>query len=101
MQDATSQKIWFPSTKDKLGRLSQGFQGGVKAQDAMDFIFKDEVPSHKTVTYANFVCDYHPLKSEPFRVHMTVGVISDHKKHNSKFCAIDLKDFFLNTPTYG
>ena len=26
------------------------------------------------------------------------GVISDHKKYNSKFCAIDLKDFFLNTP---
>ena len=26
------------------------------------------------------------------------SVISDHKKHNSKFCAIDLKDFFLNTP---
>ena len=26
------------------------------------------------------------------------SVISDHKKHNSKFCAIDLKDLFLNTP---
>ena len=26
------------------------------------------------------------------------SVISDHAKYNSKFCAIDLKDFFLNTP---
>ena len=90
----------------------------------MDFIHKHEVPSHKVDTYANFVCDYRPLKSEPFRARMTVGgdklsydddtgsptaslleakllansVILDHKKHNSKFCAIDLKDFFLNTP---
>ena len=87
----------------------------------MDFIHKHEVPSHKTVTYANFVCDYCPLKSEPFRVRMTVGgdklsydddtgsptasiletkllansIILDDKKHNSKFCAIDLKDFFI------
>ena len=107
-----------------MERLSQGFKGRVQAQDTMDFIHKHEVPSHKTVTYANFVCDYCPLKSKPFRVQMTAGgyklsydddtdsptvsiletkllansVISDHKKHNSKFCAIYLKDFFLNTP---
>ena len=86
----------------------------------MDFIHKHEVPTHKVFTYANFVCDYRPLKSEPFRVRMTVGgdklsydndtgsptaslleakllansVISDHKKYNAKFCAIYLKDFF-------
>ena len=24
------------------------------------------------------------------------NVISDHHKHNSKFCSISLKDFFLN-----
>ena len=124
LQDPIINIIWFPSTENEMERLSQGFKGRVQAQDAMDFIHKHEVPSHKTVTYANFVCDYHPLKSEPFRVRMTVGgdklsydddtgsstasiletrllansVISDHKKHNSRFCAIDLKDFFLNTP---
>ena len=124
LQDPISSKIWFPSTENKLGRYSQGFKERVKAQDAMDFIHKHEVPPHKTVTYANFVCDYRPLKSKPFRVRMTVGgdklsndedtgsptasiletkllansVISDHKKHNSRFCAINLKDFFLNTP---
>ena len=26
------------------------------------------------------------------------SVISDHARHNSKFCAINLKDFFLKTP---
>ena len=91
----------------------------------MDFIHKHEVPNHKLVKYVNFVCNYRPLKSEPFRVQMTVGgdklsydndtgsltaslieakllansVISDHKKYNSKFCAIDLKYFFEHT--YG
>ncbi len=124
LQDPISNKIWFPSTENELGRLAQGFRNCVKEQDAMDFIHKHEVPTHKVVTYANFVCDNRPLKSEPFWVCMTVAgdkfsyddetgsptaslleakllansVISDHKKHNSKFCTIDLKDFFLNTP---
>ena len=66
LQNSSMSKIWFPSTENELGRLAQGFQGRVKAQDAMDFIHKHEVPSHKTVTYANLVCDYRPLKSKPF-----------------------------------
>ena len=73
LQDPNTSKIWFLSTENELGRLSQGFANRVKAQDAMDFIHKYEVPAHKVVTYANFVCDYRPLKSEPFRVQMTVG----------------------------
>jgi hypothetical protein len=31
------------------------------------------VPSDKKVTYGNFICDYRPLKTEPFRVRLTVG----------------------------
>ena len=124
IQNPSTKKVWLTSTENKLGHLSQGFKNCITAQDAMDFIFRLEVLHNKTVTYANFICDYRPLKSEPFRVRMTVGgdklqydedtgsltvslleakllannVISDCKKHNSKFCAIDLKDFFLNTP---
>ena len=90
----------------------------------MIFMHKSKIPHDRKVTYSNFVCDYHPLKTEPFRVRMTVGgdnldypdemaspaaslietkliinsVISDHARHNSIFCAINLKDFFLNTP---
>ena len=66
LQDPISSKNWFPSTENELGRLAQGFKGRVKAQDAMNFIYKPKVPSHKIVTYANFVCDYRSLKSEPF-----------------------------------
>ena len=86
----------------------------------MEFIHFKEKPQDCKVTYANFVCDYRPLKTEKFRVRMTVGgdkleyfdntasptaslietkllinsVMSDHKAHNSKFCSMDLKDFF-------
>ena len=112
LQDKTTSPIWSAALENKLGQLSQGFQNRVKAQDAMDFIFHNEIPSDRKITYANFVCDYRPLKSEKFRVRMTVGgdkldyfdnrssptaslietkllinsVISDHKSKNAKFC---------------
>ena len=124
LQDKQTTSIWSKALENELGRLAQGFQHRVKAQDAMDFIFHHDIPKDRKVTYANFVCDYRPLKSEKFRVRMTVGgdkldyfdntssptaslietkllinsVISDHKTKNSKFCSMDLKDFFLTTP---
>ena len=39
----------------------------------VDLITINEVPYGKKVTYANMVCDYRPLKSDPFRVRLTVG----------------------------
>ena len=77
---------------------------------------------HKKITYANFVCDYRPLKTEKYRVRMTIGgdrltydhdttspaaslletkliinsVISDAKK-GARFLTMDLKDHFLQT----
>ena len=88
----------------------------------MDFIYKKDVPKNKKVTYATFVCDYRPLKSEPWRVRCVVGgdrlpypddtsspaatildtklminsVISDSSK-GAKFLSADLKDFFLGS----
>jgi hypothetical protein len=75
----------------------------------------------RKVTYANAVCDYRPLKDEPYRVRLTVGgdrlpypadagapaatileakllfnsVISTPK---AKFMTADIKDYFLCTP---
>ena len=119
-----TRKVWMPATENELGRLSQGFKQRVKVQDAINFIYYKDVPKDRKVTYANFICDYHPLKSEKFRVRLTLGgdkldypdattspttslletkllinsVISDHKLHNAKLCLMDLKDFFLWTP---
>ena len=42
---------------NEIGRLAQGNDRGVKLTDTIDFIFKNEMPTDKIVTYANFVCD--------------------------------------------
>ena len=38
----------------------------------MHFVAKSQIPTDKIVTYAQIVCDYRPLKSEPNRTHLTV-----------------------------
>ena len=96
---------------------------GVKSTDTLVFIFKHEVPAHKKITYANFVCDIRHLKDEPYRVRLVVGgdklpynddagspvasiletkllinsVISGAKQ-GARFLSMDLKDFFLASP---
>jgi hypothetical protein len=80
-------------------------------------------PSIKRVNYGNFICDLRPLKTEPYRVRLTVGgdkppygdnagspaasllemkliinsTISDAHK-GARFMCADLKDHFLASP---
>ena len=56
--------IWITSLSNELGRVMKGAGNRIKGTDTMEFIAKDQVPKHKKVTYANFVCDYRPLKTE-------------------------------------
>ena len=112
---------WKQSLSNELGRLAQGIRN-IPGNDVIDFISFFDVPRHKKVTYANMVCDYRPLKSDPYRVRLTVGgdrldyfedtaspaatlletklllnsVVSDIDK-NARFMTIDIKDFFLQT----
>jgi hypothetical protein len=103
--------------------LAQGVSDPANLTDMFDFIFKLSVPLDKKVTYGNFICDYRPLKSEKYRVRLTVGgdrleyakdagspaaslletklilnstILDAHD--NAKFLCADLKDFFLATP---
>ena len=90
----------------------------------IDFVHQHEVPPDKKVTYGNFICDYCPLKTEPYRVCLTVGgnqlpydddagspaaslletkliiniTISNADK-GARFLCADLKDHFLASPT--
>jgi hypothetical protein len=115
--------IWWTALGNEIGRLARGINGRVVSTDTIDFILKCHVPLNKKVTYANFMCDYRPLKSEPFRILLTVGgdrlpydndacspaaslletkllansVISDAHK-GARFLSSDLKDFFLPSP---
>ena len=118
--------IWTKSLSNEWGRLAQGLSKTCLSTDCIlgnntiFFILPSQVPSSRKVTYANFVCTMRPGKSEPCRIHMTVGGdqldayqdvrspavgITDTKlhlnstisdaKHGARYCTGDLKDFFL------
>ena len=113
---------WVTSLSNEFGRLAQGF-GNTVGTDTIEFIHRTDVPKDKKATYGNFICDYRPLKSEPYRVRLTVGgdklpydddagspaaslletklilnsTISDADK-GARFLCADLKDHFLATP---
>ena len=95
----------------------------MKGTDTIDFIYQNQVPTDKDVTYATFVCNYRPLKQEAYRIRITVGgdkllydkdagspaanlletkvllnsTISDANK-GARFMSLDIKDHFLATP---
>ena len=58
---------------NELGRLANGIDNQVIVTHTIQLIRKGEVTRSCTVTYAQFLCDKRPLKSEPFRVRLTVG----------------------------
>lgn len=115
--------VWSQALSNEWGRLAQGNDAGVVFQDAIKFIPQSEVPRDRDVTYAQFVCDHRPLKTEPWRVRIVAGgdklsyhddpaspaaslletkilinsVISDAKR-GARFCTADLKDHFLGSP---
>ena len=125
----SDKNIWWNAVGNEFGRLAQGIGNRVISSDTIDFISKSEVPAGHKVTYANFICDHRPLKSEPYRVRITVGgdrleyepdagspaaslvetkltinsTISDAHR-GARFMSADLKDFFpqsfLEEPEY-
>ena len=118
----SDKNIWWNAVGNEFGRLAQGIGNRVISSDTIDFISKSEVPAGHKITYANFICDHRPLKSEPYRVRITVGgdrleyepdagspaaslvetkltinsTISDAHR-GARFMSADLKDFFLAT----
>ena len=68
-----SKGIWTQSLSNEWGRLAQGNSNGVRSTDTIEFIFRHDVPKGSDVTYATYVLDYRSLKSEPYRVRITVG----------------------------
>ena len=64
---------WWKAVVNELGRLSNGIDNRVGEINTIKFIRKEEVSTGLTVTYANFVCDCRSLKSEPYRVRLTLG----------------------------
>lgn len=65
--------VWLRSLSNEWGRLAQGNDFGVSSTDTIDFIPKTQIPTNQDITYATFVLDYRPLKTEPHRDRITVG----------------------------
>ena len=112
---------WNLATTREIGRCAQGMPGLVDGTDTYFFMNHNEKPPDRTVSYSTFVCDVKENKAEKHRVRTTFGntnsdyngpvssptadittvkillnsVVSTRK---AKFCVLDLKNFFLNTP---
>jgi hypothetical protein len=118
--------IWYKSLSNEWGRCTQGLTKSrplseqITGNNTMVFIYPNQVPAGRKVTYANFVCTMRPGKAEPYRIRMTVGGdrldayqdvrspaigLTDTKLHlnsvisdahlGARYCTGDLKDFFL------
>ena len=112
---------WNLATTREIGRCAQGMPGLVDGTDTYFFMNHNEKPPDRTVSYSTFVCDVKENKAEKHCVRTTFGntnsdyngpvssptadittvkillnsVVSTRK---AKFCVLDLKNFFLNTP---
>ena len=89
----------------------------------MFFTTKDRIPKNRKITYANFICNIRPQKSETHPLRLTAGgnkldypgdpsssavsllnvkihingTISG-AKNNARYMCIDIKNFYLGTP---
>ena len=85
--------IWKTSISNELDHLLEGIPGRVSGTKAVHWIYKNEVPQNKRVTYANMVHDYRPLKTEKYWVQLTIG--GDKLDYNSETAS--LKTNLINT----
>jgi hypothetical protein len=113
---------WWASNANEFGRLTQGVLPHMPTgTETMRFIKHTDVPADRKATYARFVCDERPLKTETKRVRITVGgdkidypgkvatptaeLVTVKCLFNSvistpgaKCMSADAKDFYLGTP---
>ena len=59
-------KTWKRSLRNELGLLSQDKKNVVNGTDTIDFIPRSDITKRRDIMYANFVCNYRPLKYEPY-----------------------------------
>ena len=104
---------------NKIRRLAQGIRD-VKGNEELDFLHRSTISKNKKVTYANMVYDHRPLKTEKYRVRLTLGgdileysgdasspaasliiskllfnsVVSDSHR-GARFMSPDIKNYFL------
>jgi hypothetical protein len=108
---------WMRSTANEIGRLAQGLKRGLKGTNTIKFIRREYVPAGRKATYRSFLVDIKAHKEETECTRLTVG--GDHieyttrtaglataemrfnstiSTHGDRSLAIDINNFYLNTP---
>jgi hypothetical protein len=115
--------LWQASNAEEIGRLTQGFgpDHAITGTNTIFFIPRSALPKGHRATYIRVVSALRPGKSNPRRVHWTVGgdrgdypgVVTIQtadltttkilfnsvlSTKNAKMLTTDLKDFYLGTP---
>jgi hypothetical protein len=113
---------WMRSTANEIGRSAQGLKRGVKGTNTIRFIRRTDIPPGCKATYGSLVVDIKTHKEETectrFTVHgdqieypgdkstRTAGLTTAKMLLNStistpgaKLLAIDIGNFYLNTPS--
>ena len=65
--------VWVKSLSNEWGWLAQGNDNGVSHIDTIYFIQRHEVLTNRDIIHATFVLDHIPLKTEEYRIRITVG----------------------------
>ena len=114
-------KTWQHSSTNEFGHLAQGVGGRTAGTEMIQFMHHHEMPPTRRPTYARFVCEIRPQKSEKERTRLTVGgnlidypdpvttrmcdlltfkmhINSNLSQKKRKYCSFDVKNFYLNTP---
>ena len=119
--DNELRRTWQRSSANEFGRLAQGVGGRIDGTDTIKFLHHHEMPTNRRPTYARFICEIRPQKTEQERTRLTVGgnlidypdtvttrtcdlvtfklhINSTLSRPNRKYCSFDVKNFYLNTP---
>ena len=65
-------KRWDQAGVNEFARLANG-HGDIEGLQVITFIARHQMPGDKKATYARYVVDYRPEKSEPWRLRITCG----------------------------
>ena len=73
-QNSTIKQRWLTGGENEFGRLCQGFPPNkIEGMDVIEWIFFNQVPKDKQVTYARYTVAFRPEKEEQNRVRITAG----------------------------
>jgi Reverse transcriptase (RNA-dependent DNA polymerase) len=118
--DSSDGHLWTECCAEEIGRLAQGYKCTI-GTNTIHFIRINDIPPGRKATYLRLVVADRPNKENTRRVRFTVGgdkveypgdvstktaglitakilINSVISTPDARFCAFDIKDFYLNTP---